>query len=167
MTIAEFDHLEIKKKKELLHSCCGSDAWVKSMLTIFPVNDLIDLLEYAEEKWYECNAAEWLEAFHAHPKIGEHPQKNEEFAKIAFWTSAGQSGMREASTSVIDELAIANEDYEENFGYIFIVFATGKSAEEMLEILKQRLNNNPHDELIIAAAEQNRITQLRLQKLFA
>jgi 2-oxo-4-hydroxy-4-carboxy-5-ureidoimidazoline decarboxylase len=166
MTIAEFDHLEIQKKKELLHNCCGSDAWVKSMLTIFPVNDLVDLLEYAEEKWYECNAAEWLEAFHHHPKIGDIDSLKKRFHSTAEWAAGEQMGIKGTPSNILEELAKANDEYEDLFGYIFIVVATGKSAEEMLDILKVRLNNDPHTELIVAAAEQNKITQLRLQKLF-
>jgi 2-oxo-4-hydroxy-4-carboxy-5-ureidoimidazoline decarboxylase len=137
------------------------------MLTVFPVNDLIDLLEYAEEKWYECNAAEWLEAFHHHPKIGDTDSLQKKFASTADWAAGEQSGVAGTSIDILNELSAANEQYEETFGYIFIVVATGKSAEEMLEILKRRLHNGPHEELIIAAAEQNKITQLRLEKLFS
>ena len=72
MTIADFDHLDSSKKKELLFNCCGSSAWVKEMLEIFPVNDLLDLLEYAEEKWFDCNPADWLEAFEHYPRIGDN-----------------------------------------------------------------------------------------------
>jgi 2-oxo-4-hydroxy-4-carboxy-5-ureidoimidazoline decarboxylase len=67
----------------------------------------------------------------------------------------------------LEQITKANEEYEENFGYIFIVSDTGKSAEEMLIILQQRIHNDPHDELMIAAAEQDKITKLRLQKLFS
>ncbi len=149
MTIAEFDHFDLQKKKELLFNCCGSRAWVKGMIEILPVNDLIDLLEYAEEKWYDCNPADWLEAL------------------IGNYTSIEQSGIEDSPEDILEQLKKANEEYEENFGYIFIVFATGKSAKEMLSILQQRINNDPHEELMIAAAEQDRITKLRLQKLFA
>ncbi|MEO6135361.1 MAG: 2-oxo-4-hydroxy-4-carboxy-5-ureidoimidazoline decarboxylase [Ginsengibacter sp.] len=167
MTISEFDNLEIAVKKNLLFNCCGSNAWVKDMLEIMPVNDLVDLLEYAEEKWYDCNPADWLEAFEHHPKIGDFHSMIHTFTNITEWTSGEQAGVQNSTPEMMDKLKKANEEYEETFGYIFIVFATGKSAKEMLEILHQRINNSPQDELTIAAAEQNRITQLRLQKLFA
>ncbi|MEO9211100.1 MAG: 2-oxo-4-hydroxy-4-carboxy-5-ureidoimidazoline decarboxylase [Ginsengibacter sp.] len=167
MTIAEFDHLDIKKKKELLFNCCGCNAWVKGMLEIFPVNDLIDLLEYAEEKWYDCNPAEWLEAFEHHPKIGDIDSIQKKFAETADYAENEQAGVSPNDKKILEELIKANEEYEDVFGYIFIVFATGKTAAEMLAILNERLLNNPHDELIVAAGEQDKITKLRLQKLFA
>ena len=166
MTIAEFDHLDIDKKKELLFNCCGSDAWVNEMLTIFPVNDLVDLLEYAEEKWYECNPAEWLEAFENYPKIGDMHLVRERYSKTSNYIESEQAGIQNTSEEVLEELMKLNEEYEDIFGYIFIVFATGKSAEEMLEILKERLENDPRDEIMIAAAEQDKITKLRLKQLF-
>ena len=166
MTIAQFDNLDIKKKKELLFNCCGSTAWVKGMIEIFPVNDLVDLLEYAEEKWFDCNPADWLEAFEHHSRIGDIHSIQKRFAKTANYATDEQAGIEDSSDQVLEQLAKANEEYEENFGYLFIVYATGKSAKEMLAILQQRLNNDPHTELMIAAAEQDKITKLRIQKLF-
>ena len=167
MTIAEFDHLDNQKKKALLFNCCGSAAWVKSMIEILPVEDLVDLLEYAEEKWYDCNAADWLEAFEHHPKIGDMYSIQKMFPEITNYASNERAGLKNSSPQILGQLTRANEEYEENFGYIFIVSDTEKSAEEMLTILQQRLYNSPHDELMIAAAEQEKIIKLRLQKLFA
>jgi 2-oxo-4-hydroxy-4-carboxy-5-ureidoimidazoline decarboxylase len=166
MTIAEFDHLNVEKKKELLLQCCGSSAWVNRMLDIFPVEDLVELLEGAEEIWYDCKESEWLEAFEHHPKIGDINSLKEKFASTKEWASNEQSGVNEASESLINELADANKKYEHKFGFIFIVCATGKSAEEMLNLLKSRLDNIREDEIKIAASEQNKITKLRLEKLF-
>ena len=166
MTIAEFDHLREETKKVLLLQCCGSSAWVDKMLTVFPVEDLVELLEAAEEKWDECNEEDWKEAFDHHPKIGDINSLKEKFADTAHLASAEQSGVNDASDNVIQELAKANEEYEKKFGNIFIVCATGKSAEQMLGILKERLNNSKEDEIKIAAAEQLSITKLRLGKLF-
>lgn len=167
MTIAEFDQLDKQQKETLLFNCCGCRAWVKGMLEIFPVQDLIDLLEYAEEKWYDCNPAEWLEAFEHHPKIGDIESIQKKFANTANYAQSEQAGVAADDKKVLEELMQANEEYEDTFGYIFIVCATGKTAPEMLEILNERLLNNPHDELLIAAGEQDKITKLRLQKLFA
>ncbi len=166
MTIADFDHLKADEKKNILFNCCGSNAWVKGMMEIFPVNDLVDLLEYAEEKWYDCNPADWMEAFEHHPKIGDTQSIHSTIAPSNNFAAKEQEGIGSADISVLTALEKANEDYLENFGYIFIVFATGKSANEMLAILNSRLNNDPHEELNIAAAEQNKITRLRLEKLF-
>ncbi len=167
MTIADFDRLPESEKKELLQMCCGSTAWIKKMMSILPVNDLVDLLEYAEEEWYECNPSDWLEAFQSHIKIGDIESLKKNNAKNADWPLREQEGVLNSSPDMLDELTKANELYEENFGYNFIVAASEKSASDIISNLLQRLDNDPHDELMIAAAEQNKITQLRLQKLFS
>jgi 2-oxo-4-hydroxy-4-carboxy-5-ureidoimidazoline decarboxylase len=166
MTIAEFDHLNIEKKRKILEQCCGSSAWVEKMLTIPPAEDLIDLFEDAEEKWYECKEADWREAFLHHPKIGDLNSIKEKFASTAVFAAGEQSSVKDASEKVLQSLAEANAAYEKKFGYIFIVSAAGKSAEEMLGILTARLNNNSEEEIKIAMEEQNKITRLRLEKLF-
>ncbi len=167
MTIAEFHHLDASQKKKLLYQCCGSTAWVEKMLSVPPANDLIDLFEDAEEKWYDCSEKDWLEAFSQHPKIGDLDSLKKKFADTAIWASSEQSSVEAASQPMLEELAKGNKLYEEKFGYIFIVSATGKSAEEMLKILNERLKNSPEDEIKIAMEEQNKITQLRLEKLFS
>ncbi len=167
MTIAEFDHLDYDKKKELLHNSCGSSAWVNKMLHVFPVEDLVDLLEYAEEKWDECKQEDWLEAFTHHPAIGDIKSIKEKFYATADWAQVEQAGADEASQEILQSLAEDNKIYHEKFGYIFIVFATGKTGEEILAILHDRLKNNPGEEIKIAAAEQIQITKNRLEKLFA
>ena len=167
MTIAEFDHLNIEKKRKILEQCCGSSAWVEKMLTIPPAEDLIDLFEDAEEKWYECKEADWREAFSRHPKIGDLNSTKEKFASTADFAAGEQSSVKDASEKVLQSLAEANAAYEKKFGFIFIVFAAGKSAEEILGMLTARLNNKPEEEIKIAMEEQNKITRLRLEKLFA
>ncbi|MEO8110863.1 MAG: 2-oxo-4-hydroxy-4-carboxy-5-ureidoimidazoline decarboxylase [Ginsengibacter sp.] len=166
MTIAEFDHLSDDNKKELLHNCCGSATWVHKMLTVFPVEDLVDLLEYAEEKWDQCSRLDWLEAFQQHPLIGDTTSLKDKFYATADWAQVEQAGAQDASAEVSQSLAEGNAGYHKKFGFIFIVFATGKSAEEMLALLQERLQNDPEDEIQIAAAEQIRITKNRLEKLF-
>lgn len=167
MTIADFDRLPESEKKEWLQMCCGSTAWINKMISILPVDNLVDLLEYAEEEWYECNPADWLEAFQSHIKIGDIDSLKKNKAGNADWALKEQEGILNSSPDMLDELTKANEVYEENFGYNFIVAASGKSASDIIGNLFQRLDNDPHDELMIAAAEQNKITQFRLQKLFS
>lgn len=166
MTIAEFDLLTIDKKKELLQNCCGSSTWVNKMIPVFPIDDLVELLEDADEKWDECKREDWLEAFTHHPAIGDINSMKEKFYATADWAQVEQSGASEASLELLDSLAEGNKQYLEKFGYIFIVYATGKSTEEMLTILQERLKNNPEDEIKIAADEQIGITKNRLEKLF-
>lgn len=126
---------------------------------------MVELLEDAEAQWYECSPDDWKEAFSHHPRIGDVESLTKKFASTAQWASGEQSGVNAASGKTIEELAEGNRLYEEKFGYIFIVCATGKSAEEMLSLLQARLPNVPTEEIEIAAEEQNKITKLRLQKL--
>jgi len=165
MTIAQFDHLNNEKKREFLKQCCGSSAWIEKMLTVPPAEDLIDLFEDAEEKWYECNKEDWKEAFSHHPKIGDINSLKERFASADF-AEDEQSSVKHASEQVLQSLAQANAAYEKKFGYIFIVSAEGKSAEEMLGMLRSRLQNTSEEEIEIAMEEQNKIIRLRLEKLF-
>ena len=167
MTIADFDNLGIEEKKRLLAKCCNSSTWIKKMIEIFPVQNLVDLLEYAEEEWYECNPAEWLEAFQNHIKIGNVKSIENNTAANADWVKNEQALFLNASPEILNVLEKENELYEETFGYNFIVFTKGKSVDEIIASLSTRLENDPHDELIIAAGEQNKITQQRLQKLFS
>ena len=166
MTIADFDHLEKQKKKTLLTQCCGSSLWVKKMLESPMAEDLVDLEEIAEENWWACSEQDWLEAFEHHPKIGNIHSLKEKFSNTAAWASNEQSGVNDANEIILTNLAKGNEDYEKKFGFIFIVCATGKSADEMLHILQSRLPNTREEEIEIAADEQLKITKLRLEKLF-
>jgi 2-oxo-4-hydroxy-4-carboxy-5-ureidoimidazoline decarboxylase len=167
MNIIELNFLDKDKQKELLTQCCGATNWVNKMLTVFPTNSLKTILLEAEVKWNECNEQDWLEAFEHHPKIGDINSLKKKFANTAQWASNEQSGVNVANDKVLQALAEGNKDYEKKFGYIFIVCATGKTATEMLSILQARLPNDPADEIKIAAAEQAKITTIRLQKLFA
>lgn len=136
------------------------------MLTAFPVEDLVDLEECAVEKWYECTEEDWKEAFENHPQIGDIDSLKEKFASTAEWAAGEQSGVTESTQEVLQNLAEGNKLYKEKFGYIFIVCATGKSADEMLSMLEERLPNTPEEEIEIAAEEQNKITKIRLEKIF-
>ena len=144
---------------ELL-KCCGSSVWAETMASARPFDDLESLCNHAERIWWTLGSTDWLEAFRAHPRIGERKAGSG-------WSAQEQSGMNTAAAATAGALARANEEYFARFGYIFIVCATGKSAEEMLSILQSRIHNDPSDELRIAAAEQNKITRLRLGKLIS
>ena len=145
--------------------CCGSQKWAQAMTEARPFADVATLLEKASQIWRSLKAEDWLEAFAAHPKIGAQKAAPKQQAQSAEWSHGEQSGTHSASDSVLDALAEANRLYEEKFGYIFIVCATGKSAEEMLEICRRRFDNEPNAELKIAAEEQRKITEIRLKKL--
>ncbi len=145
--------------------CCGSQCWAQMMTEARPFNDVSALLGQAKQIWQKLESEDWLEAFAAHPKIGIRRAVSQQSAESAQWSNAEQSGTRVADDSVLSELSKANRLYEERFGYIFIVCATGKSAEEMLDLCLLRLNNPADAELSIAAQEQRKITEIRLKKL--
>jgi OHCU decarboxylase len=149
---------------ELL-KCCGSTRWAQQMVAARPFRDLPALLKTAERLWWALDPPDWLEAFRSHPKIGEKKAERHVSADAHRWSDEEQAGTRGAPPEILAALAEANRAYEEKFGYIFIVCAAGKTSEEMLALLRQRLSNGADAELRIAAAEQSRITQLRLEKL--
>ena len=130
-----------------------------------PFRSLNHLIESSNRNWWSFEPADWLEAFHSHPKIGEKKAAAAIAAESQKWSEDEQSGTSEATAETRAALAELNSVYEKKFGYIFIVCAAGKSSEEMLGILRGRLQNNADEELKIAAAEQAKITQLRLRKL--
>ena len=167
MTLHEFNILPGEQLIQELTRCCGSSAWVQKMLPFIPADDMVELLEDAEEQWYACSEADWKEAFSHHPRIGGADMLAKKFAATSEWASGEQSAVGSASPGIIADLAAANEAYEKKFGYIFIVSATGKTAEEMLVILKERLLNTPEEEIKNAIEELNKITLIRLQKLIS
>jgi OHCU decarboxylase len=149
---------------ELL-KCCGSSAWANGLAARRPFENPDELTEAADRIWWSLESKDWLEAFSHHPKIGEKKAAHHGPTKAQAWSEEEQAGTRDASRETMSELMQANLAYEAKFGYIFIVCATGKSTQEMLALLKDRLPNDPDTELRIAAEEQSKITQLRLKKL--
>lgn len=165
MTLHEFNILPKKRLIEELNRCCGSKAWVERMLKFIPADDMVELLEDAEEQWWLCSESDWKEAFAQHPAIGDLESIKKKFASTADWAGEEQSAIKGASGEVLEELAKLNGQYEEKFGYIFITCASGKSVNELVTDLHTRLQNNPEVEIEIAADEQNKITKLRIEKL--
>ena len=165
MDINLFNQLSRNDAQTELIKCCSSLSWVEKMVKGRPYDDFLDLVEKSEEVWFSLAKGDWLEAFSGHPKIGDINSLKKKFAETKRWANNEQAGMKSASDDIIKELAHYNDIYEKKFGFIFIVCATGKSAEEMLELIKRRYQNNPEEEIKIAVMEQNKITKLRLEKL--
>ena len=140
--------------EEQLRRVCGSGEWARRMLAARPVDDAF---RASDEVWASLGRGDWLEAFDAHPRIGEK--------KGGAWSAQEQSGTSESTDETMTAMASANREYEQRFGYKYIVCATGRSGDEMLAMAWQRLNNDPETELRVAAEEQRRIMQLRLMKL--
>lgn len=148
-----------------LARCCESRRWIDSMIADRPFANAGQLLTAAERNWRALGRTDWLEAFAGHPRIGDLDSIRKRFGATADLCHGEQSGVADAGESVIRALADGNREYEERFGYIFIVCATGKSAAEMFAILRSRLGNDADRELAIAADEQWKIMRLRLEKL--
>jgi OHCU decarboxylase len=149
---------------ELL-KCCGCSKWAQVMLESRPFLNQNDLVAKAETSWWALGEEDWLEAFRAHPKIGEQKAAAAQSEQARSWSAQEQSGVTDAAAETKAALAAGNREYEQRFGFIFIVCATGKTSEEMLAILTERLQHDSETELRVAAAEQQKITQLRLEKL--
>lgn len=162
--IGKLNRLSAEEARAALLACCGSTRWATEVAGLRPFWDVGQLLNLAGRIWRELPHEDWLEAFRAHPKIGESKPQQETGAEARAWAEGEQARAREASHDTLAALAEANREYEGRFGYIFIICATGKSAEEMLAALRGRLENDPEVELHVAAGEQWRITELRLRK---
>ena len=165
MTLEQLNRLPIDDVKRAFQRCCGARAWVEAMSAGRPFPGRAALLEHAERAAGALHRQDWLEAFAQHPRIGEPSGAGERLAATAAWAKDEQRGAEGASAALQAALARGNRAYEDRFGYGFIVCATGKSADQMLGILESRLSNAPDRELAIAAAEQVKITRLRLEKL--
>jgi len=152
---------------KLLSDCCGASRWVSGMLARRPFKSRVVVLSAADEIWRALDPGDWREAFSHHPRIGEHQSAMTQSERSSAWAAVEQSEIERAPDDVRVELAAANREYEQRFGYTYIVFATGKSAGEMLALARERLRNDPDVELRAAAEEQAKITRLRLDKLLA
>jgi 2-oxo-4-hydroxy-4-carboxy-5-ureidoimidazoline decarboxylase len=127
-----------------------------------PFGDQPSLLAAARNEWFALGEADWREAFAHHPKIGDRAALERRFAATRHLSEREQKGVERAGGEVLTALADGNRLYEQRFGYIFIVCASGRSAEEMLALLRARLGNDPTSEIRVAALEQAEITALRL-----
>jgi 5-hydroxyisourate hydrolase/2-oxo-4-hydroxy-4-carboxy-5-ureidoimidazoline decarboxylase len=166
ITLNILNSLSELEAQEQLEQCCVSKIWVSKMIESRPFSSEGDLIKRAASIWYnDCSVEDFKEAFTGHPKIGNIESLKEKFAHTADWADDEQSKMSEANMDTIEALAKANTAYEDKFGYIFIVSASGKSADEMLAIIDARLQHELEDEIYVAMNEQHKITVIRLAKL--
>jgi allantoicase len=163
--IARLNALTDAEAEGELLKCCGSTRWAQRMAEQRPFESLDELAETADRLWWNLDRQDWLEAFRSHPKIGEQKAARSLDEAAQRWSEEEQSGTRDAAHETLDALAAANRAYEQKFGHIFIVCATGKSTEQMLALLNERLQHDSDTELRVAVEEQRRITHLRLRKL--
>ena len=167
LTFQELNSLSASDAAAHFRTCCNAGHWAAQMATGRPYADIRALSAAAGNVFRSLTEADWMEAFAGHPKIGDIGDLRKKFPQTAGMSEAEQSGILQTSDQLLADLAAANDRYERKFGYIFIVCATGKSADEMLAILNDRLNNDPDAEIRVAAQEQEEITQLRLEKMIS
>ena len=164
-TLAALNHLPETEAYTAFENCCCASAWVTAMVKSRPFASLEQLQQEALKIWNSLGENDFLEAFEGHPKIGDVSSLKAKYAHTKALASGEQSSVQVADDEVLEALARGNQAYEQKFGFIFIVCATGKSAAEMLALLEARLPNERADELRIAAEQQSQITAIRLNKL--
>ena len=162
--LVRWNHVAPEAAAAEILPCCGSRAWAEAMAAKRPFPDEAALLAASHEIWRSLPEADWLEAFDSHPRIGASSAPPAAPAQSAAWSAQEQRDVAAADDAVKAALAEGNREYERRFGRIFIVCATGKSAAEMLAILRHRLQNDKTTELHEAAEQQRQITQIRLKK---
>jgi 2-oxo-4-hydroxy-4-carboxy-5-ureidoimidazoline decarboxylase len=162
--LAHWNRLPLDDAVKEILPCCASQAWAGAMTARRPFPDVTTLLAAADETWSNLSAADWMEAFRSHPRIGESRAAQPASVQSAIWSAQEQRNVAAAGEEVNTALAEANQEYEKRFRHVFLVCATGRSAPEILEILQHRLRNDGQTELREAAEQQRQITRIRLTK---
>ena len=164
-TVGELDAVSETQATEMLRSCCGSSRWVAQMVSRRPFGTHDALLATADALWRGLSPADWQEAFRHHPRIGDQRRAPAQTEQGAIWSNREQAGVRHADATVRQMLAAVNQEFEERFGWIYIVNASGKTADQLLTLARQRMENGPDTELRVAAGEHEQIMLNRLDKL--
>ncbi len=163
--LAEWNQLPESDALAPVLACCGSQAFARAVARARPYPDRDSLLANADEIWWSLSARDWLEAFGCHPRIGESAANAPH--QFSAWSTEEQSQARIAAGPVLDLIASKNREYEARHGFLYIVCANGRSADELLAILDRRLHNSTEVELREAAEQQRQITHLRIGKWLA
>jgi 2-oxo-4-hydroxy-4-carboxy-5-ureidoimidazoline decarboxylase len=165
--LARWNELPPEEAAREILACCGSETWAARMASKRPLREEAALLEASDEVWRDLHEEDWAEAFQSHPRIGEAHAEKPVDAQFSAWSSQEQKTATAADEAVRTALKWGNREYEQKFGRIFIVCATGKSGSEILEILRRRLHNDEATELKQAAEEQRQIMHIRIKKWLA
>lgn len=165
MSLDQLNGASADEAARLLRQCCTSETWIDRMVQQRPFASAQELQRTADRAWIDLAEGDYLQAFEGHPKIGDINSLQAKYANTKALAAGEQSAVDNAGEDVIAALAQGNSEYEQKFGFIFIVCASGKSASEMLALLQARLPNDRELELRNAAQEQRKIFQIRLEKL--
>jgi len=164
--LGRWNNLKLEWAAEMILPCCGSEAWAGELAARRPFPGEEALLAASDDIWKGLSESDWLEAFESHPRIGES-RSEANTGRSEAWSKEEQQKAGAATEDIKLALAEGNRMYEQKFHRTFIVCATGRSSEEILEILHRRLRNDNQTELLEAAEQQRQITQLRLKKWLA
>jgi len=164
MTVEEINALPADQMAAFLRTTCTAERWIERMVAARPFKDRTDLLDSARIHWAGTNEEDWRQAFEGHPMIGDIDSLRAKYHASKGLSSAEQAGATGASETTLQALAEGNKRYLKRHGFIFIVFASGKTADQMLELLNARINNSTEQELKLAAQQQLKITLKRLDE---
>lgn len=148
-----------------LFRCCGCAGWAGAVASARPFPSPEALVAVSEVIWAKASNEDVLEALSHHPRLGDRETLRARFLASHDWSADEHSAVSAADGATLEDLAQANQDYETRFGHIFVACTTGKTAADLLALLRERLGNAPGPELKIAALEQMKITRLRLAKV--
>jgi 2-oxo-4-hydroxy-4-carboxy-5-ureidoimidazoline decarboxylase len=167
MNLNELNSQTVEQSQHTFMQCCTASVWVERMVAARPFSSEQALKDAANDIWKELGHNDFLEAFEGHPKIGDVSSLRAKYANTKELAGNEQGLVKQATDDVLEVLSQGNTDYENKFGFIFIVCATGKSAKEMSDLLQARLPNTTEQEYVNAAEEQRKIFQIRIEKALA
>jgi allantoicase len=165
--LEQINNLPAAAARKALLDCCGSITWADQIISQRPFTTDAKLFESAEKIWAQLDPKEWLRAIRQHPPIGSKRRNSKQSGTARKWSTGEQSAAQTSSPETLAVLHAANQAYHATFGYVFLICATGKSGDEILQSLRQRLANDPDRELRVAADEMRKIIRLRLEKLLS
>jgi 2-oxo-4-hydroxy-4-carboxy-5-ureidoimidazoline decarboxylase len=164
LSLQALNNFTNKEAEQWFSQCCAAPKWSKGMAKALPLTDFDSLVKAAKQIWQQCSTPDFLTAFEAHPMIGDVNSLRKKYAATKNMASNEQQGANDADDKTLHDLALANHNYLNKHGFIFIICASGLSAKTMLDALMSRLQNDTATEITLAAAEQLKITLLRVEK---
>ena len=165
MKLDAFNAADAASASGMLRRCCSCSRWIEQLVRARPFRTPQELQDAANQVWATLDESDYLEAFAAHPQIGDMDSLREKYSDTRTLAAGEQSGVAAAEEDTLQRLARGNAEYLARFGFIFIVCASGKSAAEMLSLLEARLHNPREEEIANAAEEQRKIFQIRMKNL--
>src|SRR5215469_7272037 len=162
-----FNELPAGTARQALLECCSAPGWAEQMAAARPYASARDAIQRSGAIVATLTVTDLIAALAGHPRIGERPEAGDDLQQSAVWSSREQSGVDPGDTATRRALAEGNRQYEQRFGHIYLVSAAGRTGPELLDVLRDRLQNDPEDEWQVVRSELQKINALRLQRLVA